>query len=195
MNSATIIRIWHGLCSRIRIFFYRARGMQIGNACRLEAVRVRRPEQIILGTGNSFTAGTWLYPIDEASPQPRIRIGNGNFFNRDCFLDACNHIEIGDHNMFGPGVYIADSNHTMEPGKWVAQSPMARGRVKIGNGCWVGAKAMILKDVELGDRCIVGAGAVVTKSVPAGATVVGIPARPVTPKPNGPMADKETSGQ
>jgi acetyltransferase-like isoleucine patch superfamily enzyme len=56
---------------------------------------------------------------------------------------------------------------------------MHRGHVKIGNHCWVGAKAVILKDVELGDGCVVGAGAVVTKTVPAGATVGGVPAKPL----------------
>lgn len=40
------------------------------------------------------------------------------------------------------------------------------------------ALALILPGVTIGDDAIVGAGAVVTRDVPAGAAVVGNPARP-----------------
>ena len=174
-----VLRIPKGLGSRIRILGLRLLGMRIGRRCRLEAIRVRRPQQIALGEYNSFTEGCWLWPIDEPYSGVRIRIGNHNYFNRDVMIDACGYIEIGDYNMFGPGVYITDSNHTLLPGRWIEDCPMDRGRVIIGNGCWIGAKAVILKGVTLGDRCIVAAGAVVTKSVPAGAIVAGVPARKI----------------
>jgi len=92
-------------------------------------------------------------------------------------IDACGYIKIGDENMFGPGIYITDSNHTLEPGTTPADSPMDVGEVRIGNGCWVGAHATILKDVELEDYCVVGAGAVVTKSFSSGSVIAGTPAR------------------
>jgi len=50
--------------------------------------------------------------------------------------------------------------------------------VRIGEEVLVGANAVILEGITIGDRAVVGAGAVVTKDVPAGATVVGVPARP-----------------
>jgi serine O-acetyltransferase len=46
-----------------------------------------------------------------------------------------------------------------------------------GDHVFIGAGARILGDIELGDDSAVGANAVVVKDVPAGATVVGIPAR------------------
>lgn len=151
--------------------------MKIGTHCRLEAIRIRRAAQIELGSDNGLTRGCWLWPEDSDRDQIRIRIGNSNYFNRDVMIDACNYVEIGHRNMFGPGVYVTDSNHTVPADGWVASAPMETGTVSIGNGCWIGAKAIILKDVTLGDRCVVGAGAVVTRSFAAGSVIAGVPAR------------------
>ena len=46
------------------------------------------------------------------------------------------------------------------------------------DGVIVGSGAQVLGPITLGERARVGANAVVTKDVPAGATMVGIPARP-----------------
>ena len=92
-------------------------------------------------------------------------------------LDACGLIEIGDNNMFGPDVYITDSNHSFGKNISPKKAPMQRGKVKIGNHCWIGAKAVILKDVELGDYCVVAAGAVVTKSFSSHSVIGGVPAK------------------
>ena len=174
-----LFRARYGLASRLRASAYRLLGCKIGPRCRLEAIRLRRPSQIKIGSDNSFASGCWLFPEDSDFSGARISIGNRNFFNRDVMIDACGLVEIGDHNMFGPGVYIGDSNHAMEDGRWVADCPMQTRPVRIGNGCWIGVQAVILSGVELGDRCIVAAGAVVTKSVPPGSTVAGVPARTI----------------
>jgi maltose O-acetyltransferase len=153
--------------------------MKQGKKNRMEGGgRVRRCSQIVIGNSNAFTQGCWLWPDDNDFAGIRIRIGNFNYFNRNGMIDACGSIEIGDHNMFGPDVYITDSNHQFRYGLGPADLPMDRGTVTIGNRCWVGAKAVILKGVRLGDGCVVAAGAVVTRSVEPGQTVAGVPARP-----------------
>lgn len=175
-----LIRIPRGLASRFRLTFYRLLGMKQGTRNRMEGGgRCRRVRQIQIGQCNAFTQGCWLWPEDTDYPGIRIRIGDGNYFNRNLMIDACGYVEIGDENMVGPDVYITDSDHTFGPGISPKSAPMQAGQVRIGNRCWIGAKVVILKDVELGDGCIVGAGAVVTRSVPAGVVVVGVPARQI----------------
>lgn len=171
------LRIPVGIMSRLRIMLYKLLGMNLGVNNRFERGRCRRIHQIKIGSQNAFTQGYMLWPIDEDYNGERITIGNNNYFNRNIMLDACGAIRIGDYNMFGPDIYITDSNHTFGAGISPSKAPMNSGTVKIGSHCWIGAKAVILKDVELGDGCVVAAGAVVTKSFPAGSLVAGVPAK------------------
>jgi acetyltransferase-like isoleucine patch superfamily enzyme len=159
------------------MFAYRCLGLNAGRHNRIEAGRCRRLANIVMGDYNAFTSGCWLWPQNADFEGIRIRIGSHNYFNRNVMIDACGCIEIGDYNMFGPDIYITDSNHRFGADMSPGAQPMAEGIVKIGSHCWIGAKAIILKDVVLGDYCVVGAGAVVTKSFPAGSVVAGVPAR------------------
>ncbi len=173
-----LLRVPRGLISRLRLAAYFALGMRQGIRNRMEGGgRCRRLRQIEIGDFNAFTQGCWLWPEDTDNAGVRIRIGSRNYFNRNVMLDACGLIEIGDENMFGPDVYVTDSNHTFGPGISPSHAPMQVGHVRIGHRCWIGTKAVILKNVELGDGCVVGAGAVVTKSFPAGCVIGGVPAR------------------
>lgn len=49
--------------------------------------------------------------------------------------------------------------------------------LRVEDDVFIGPNATLLPGIEIGEGAMVGAGAVVTKSVPAGATVVGNPAR------------------
>lgn len=173
-----LLRMSRGLASRIRLKIYRLLGMEQGIRNRMEGGgRCRRLKQISIGNYNAFTQGCWLWPEDTDYYGIRIRIGSENYFNRNLMIDACGLVEIGNENMFGPDVYITDSNHSYGVGLSPQQGAMKVGIVRIGNRCWIGAKAVILKDVQLGDECVVGAGAVVTQSFPERSVVVGVPAR------------------
>jgi acetyltransferase-like isoleucine patch superfamily enzyme len=163
--------------SRIRIYIFRLIGITIGKKNRFESGQIRRVSQIELGDYNALSMGWCLWPGEEDGYDKKIRIGSYNYFNRNLMIDACKQITIGDHNMFGPDVYITDSNHQFSLGEYPSSLPMDKGTVNIGNGCWIGAKVCILKDVTLGDHCVVAAGAVVTKSFPAGSLIGGVPAK------------------
>lgn len=52
-------------------------------------------------------------------------------------------------------------------------------RPRIGNRVDIGAGAVLIGDVTIGDDAVIGANAVVNRDVPAGAVMVGVPARQI----------------
>jgi UDP-2-acetamido-3-amino-2,3-dideoxy-glucuronate N-acetyltransferase len=81
---------------------------------------------------------------------------------------------VEDEVFIGPNVAIADHNAMgHEPN---GRTPLSGAALR--RGCRIGSSATILPGVEVGEDAVVAAGAVVTRDVPAGALVVGVPARP-----------------
>lgn len=110
----------------------------------------------------------------------RISIGDGAHIGERCSLwagDSSGRIEIRDHALFGPEVYITASNYEIEPGRFVMDQPKVERDVRIGRGVWLGARVIVVAGVEIGDGAIVGAGSVVTKDIPPDTIAVGVPAR------------------
>ncbi len=119
---------------------------------------------------------------------PGARIGG------DCNLCACvfveNDVVIGDRVTVKNGVQLWDGL-TVEDDVFIGPNvtftndrvPRSRAgmespaRTLVRRGASIGANATILPGLTLGEGCLVGAGAVVTRDVPAGAVVVGNPAR------------------
>jgi sugar O-acyltransferase (sialic acid O-acetyltransferase NeuD family) len=86
----------------------------------------------------------------------------GRFFHGNIYSYVAHDCVVGDFVTFGPGV-------------------MCNGHVVIQDHAYIGTGVVIKdgtdKPIVIGHGAVVGMGAVVTKSVPAGATVVGNPAR------------------
>jgi len=111
-----------------------------------------------------------------------ISIGDGAHIGERCSLwagERSGRIEIRDHALFGPEVYITASNYETAPGSYVMDQPRVEEDVVIGRDVWLGARVIVVAGVRVGDGCIVGAGAVVTKDLPPGSIAVGVPARVV----------------
>ena len=101
---------------------------------------------------------------------PCAKIGK-NFFIDHGFTVVGETAEIGDNVTIYQNVTLGGTNPSTGVGG--KRHPTLRDNVVIGSG------AQILGPVEVGEGAKVGANAVVTKDVAAGATVVGIPAKPV----------------
>lgn len=98
------------------------------------------------------------------------------FLNFGCIILDVVAVTIGDMTQIGPGVQILTADHPRDPE--LRRQRLEFGRpISIGANVWVGGGALILPGVTVGDDAIIGSGAVVTRDVPAGATVVGNPAR------------------
>lgn len=105
-----------------------------------------------------------------------IHLGTGVFLNFGCVILDVGKVRVGAGTQIGPAVQLYAADHPRDPG--ARQAGFESGRpVTIGKHVWIGGGAIILPGVTIGDEAIIGAGSVVTRDVPAGATVMGNPAR------------------
>ncbi|MEI8035687.1 MAG: serine O-acetyltransferase [Betaproteobacteria bacterium] len=103
-----------------------------------------------------------------------IEIHPGAQIGRRFFIDHGMGVVIGETALIG-------NDCTLYHGVTLGGTSWNKGKrhPTLGNGVVIGAGAKVLGPIELGDNAKVGSNAVVVKSVPAGATVIGIPAREV----------------
>jgi len=113
-----------------------------------------------------------------------VEVGAGAILCGYAQITSNVHIGIGFHgNIYS---YVA---HDCVIGDFVTFAPHVHcnGNVHIGERAYIGTGAIIRqgtpeKPLMIGAGAIVGMGAVVTKDVPPGITVIGNPARPMTPR-------------
>jgi serine O-acetyltransferase len=101
---------------------------------------------------------------------PGARIGKNLFIDHG-FVVIGETSEIGDDVTIYQGATLGGTNPTNGIG--------GKRHPTIGNGVVISLGAAVLGPIHIGDGAKVGANSVVTRDVPAGATVVGIPAKPI----------------
>ncbi|TDU29562.1 acetyltransferase-like isoleucine patch superfamily enzyme [Arthrobacter sp. JUb115] len=127
-------------------------------------------------TGTNVDDSVVLFPPFNSEFGRNIELGKNVFINAGCKFQDQGGISIGDECLIGHNVVVATLNHDLEPAR---RADMIPAPVIIGRNVWIGANATILSGVTIGENAVVAAAAVVTKDVPAGAVVVGSPARVV----------------
>ncbi|MGH8221521.1 MAG: acyltransferase [Woeseiaceae bacterium] len=109
-----------------------------------------------------------------------IAIGDHCSLNPFSIVYGHGGVEIGRGVRIAAHTVIIPANHVR--GDDAAPSYLrglsAQG-IRIGDDVWIGSGCRILDGVTIGRHAIIGAGSVVVQSVPDGATVAGVPARPV----------------
>ncbi len=96
----------------------------------------------------------------------------GNNVTIKCGVQLWDGVRIEDNVFIGPN---ATFTNDMFPRSKVYPEKFFQTVVKAGAS--IGANATLLPGITIGENAMVGAGAVVTKDVPAGALVVGNPAK------------------
>ncbi|MBC6678140.1 MAG: NeuD/PglB/VioB family sugar acetyltransferase [Acinetobacter sp.] len=123
--------------------------------------------------------GLWSISADNVIFMDEVQIADGSALSP--FVTITSNIKIG--KCFHANLY-SYVEHDCVIGDFVTFAPGVKcnGNIHIHDHAYIGAGAMIKQGTPdqplvIGKGAIVGMGAVVTKSVPAGATVVGNPAR------------------
>ncbi|MDQ0614397.1 acetyltransferase-like isoleucine patch superfamily enzyme [Microbacterium sp. W4I4] len=144
-----------------------------------EPARVRELLAELIGRPVAETVT--VFPPFASDFGKNIRIGERVFINSGCRFQDQGGITIGDDCLIGHNAVIATLNHDLAPSR---RADMHPAPVLLGRNVWVGANVTILPGVTVGDDAVLGAASVVTKDVPAGAIVVGSPARVVRSVPD-----------
>lgn len=122
-------------------------------------------ESVVIGENCKIHSHVW---IGEG-----VRIGDNCKIQAFAFIPA--GVIIEDNVFIGPHVCFTNDKHPPSGGKWWTGTDVRSGAV-------IGARAVILPGLQIGEKSVIGAGAVVTKDVEPNTTVVGNPAKPLTPK-------------
>lgn len=125
--------------------------------------------------GDDSKIGTFVEIQKGAKVGARCKISSHTFI--------CEGVTIEDEVFIGHGVMFTNDllpRATANDGKLLSDGDWNCLKTLVKRGASIGSNATLLCGITIGEGAIVGAGAVVTKDVPAGAVVVGNPARAIS---------------
>ena len=164
--------------SRWRNYSLKMKGVAIQDYCWIQDIEIPREHKAIqLGRGCALDRGIVLLCSGEDNGDKKLIIGDRTYVNRNVFFDASRLVKIGTDCGIGPGCYITDHDHGLDPGLAPLEQELISLPTIVGDRVWIGANVTILKGVTVGDNAVIGAGSVVTKDIPAQAIAVGNPAK------------------
>jgi acetyltransferase-like isoleucine patch superfamily enzyme len=125
---------------------------------------------------------------DQTKIGPYVEIQKNAHVGARCKISShtfiCEGVTIEDECFIGHHVCFVNDRYphaTTEDGRLQGEADWNVEPTRVARRASIGSGAVILCGVTIGAGSMIGAGAVVTRDVPAGATVVGVPARPIEP--------------
>lgn len=103
-------------------------------------------------------------------------IGDGAIVYPGVLIDT--DVSIGSHVILNKGCTVGH-DAVLENFVTIGPGVNLGGAIRIGAGSDLGIGCSTIQNVTIGAGSVVGAGAVVIRDVPDGATVVGVPAKPI----------------
>jgi sugar O-acyltransferase (sialic acid O-acetyltransferase NeuD family) len=147
--------------------------------------------EVVLGVGSPRVRGSVLGALEErgirpatvihptAHIGPRVLIGPGSIIGPGTVL-TCD-ISLGRAVIVNYGALLGHDGRVDDAAS-IAPGVNIAGNVSIGERADIGIGASIIQGITIGSEAVVGAGGVVIRDVEPGATVVGVPARPLEPR-------------
>lgn len=178
--------------------------VSIGNDNRYSSgfwVTIRNGNNIVIGNNNIFRGQSTMIGIDSSCyfeigqkndiwgseihvfDKGLIRIGNNNFFNKQCVLTShyATKIYIENDSIFASEVQLISGNgHSIfdiELCKKCNDMENHINTIHVHNHVWSGRRCMYLTGAEVGEGSVVGACAVVKKCFPNNCMIAGVPAQ------------------
>lgn len=148
---------------------------------------LRVASDVVLGRNVKLVGFCNLYGCeigDETRIGTFVEIQKGVKIGARCKISShsfiCEGVTIEDGVFIGHGVMFVNDKRPKAlnaDGSLQSESDWKCQKTRIGRGASIGSGATLLGGITIGEDALVGAGSVVTKDVPAGATVVGNPAK------------------
>jgi UDP-2-acetamido-3-amino-2,3-dideoxy-glucuronate N-acetyltransferase len=172
--------------------------LAIGSSAHGDLGRLELSERVAVCAGAVVLAGAKLgegaIVGDQSFVRERSSIGAGSVIGRGSAVD--NDVSVGARVRVQTNVYLTaftlvEDDVFIGPGATTTNDDtMARHAPRVPlrgpilrRACRIGAGALLRPGVEIGEEAFVAAGALVTRDVPAGALVMGVPARVVREVP------------
>jgi len=132
-----------------------------------------RGGSLTIGEASVIHRGAMLLPYGGF-----IRIGRFCRVNPYSVLYGHGGLFIGDHVRIAAHTVIVPANHgiALDAGL-IADQPLTRKGIRIGDNVWIGAGVRILDGADIGEGCVIGAGAVVRGRLDPNGIYAGVPAR------------------